>query len=109
MYAWLWRHLPANLYAKLASSMALACVVAALLWFVVFPWAEPILPFDDAQIGRDPGAPGAPLEPDTGPAWHDPPGYDLTPSGGPRSPGDDHDIPYPTHTNNPAPAPSRSR
>lgn len=100
MYAWLWRHLPANLYAKLTCSAVLACAAVALLWYVVFPWAEPILPFDDAQIGTDPGAPGGPSDLDSGPSWRDPPGSDT--------PGDDHDIPYPTHTNNPAPTPSRS-
>ena len=100
MYAWLWRHLPANLYAKLACSAVLACAAVALLWYVAFPWAEPILPFDDAQIGTDPGAPGAPPDPGSGPSWHDPPGY--------STPGGDHDIPYPTHTNNPAPSPGRS-
>ena len=30
--------------------------VGALLWYVVFPWAEPLLPFDDVQVGTGTGS-----------------------------------------------------
>ena len=46
---------PAARSACPASSSArslLVAAVAALLWFVVFPWAEPLLPFDDVQVDR---------------------------------------------------------
>jgi hypothetical protein len=62
---------------------------------VVFPWAEPILPFDDVQVG-------------------DPDGYsdvsdpgDATPA--PQPSGDEHDIPYSTSEASPSPTPSRKR
>ena len=29
-----------------------AFAAMALLWFFVFPWAEPLLPFDDVQVSR---------------------------------------------------------
>jgi hypothetical protein len=47
MYAWIWRHLPGPLPAKLVLAVALVAAVVALLLFVVFPWAEPLLPFDE--------------------------------------------------------------
>ena len=39
MYAWIWRKLPGNLYAKLTQAIVLAVAVGALLWYVIFPWA----------------------------------------------------------------------
>ncbi len=58
MYAWLWRKLPFGLRGKVIGSIALALATVALLWYVVFPWAEPILPFDDVQVTSDEGVPG---------------------------------------------------
>jgi hypothetical protein len=81
MYAWLWRHLPFRRWQyKLATSLVLVVGVGALLWYVVFPWAEPLLPFDDVQVTQDSGDPGAP-------------DISVTPSAG-----DEHDIPYATPT-----------
>jgi len=51
MYAWIWRKLPFGLPGKLSGSIVLAAAVVALLWYVVFPWATPLLPFDDVQVG----------------------------------------------------------
>ena len=51
MYAWIWRRLPFGLPGKLAGSVLLAAVTGLLLWYVVFPWATPLLPFDDVQVG----------------------------------------------------------
>ena len=51
MYAWIWRKLPFGLPGKLAGSVLLVATVGALLWYVVFPWATPLLPFDDVQVG----------------------------------------------------------
>jgi hypothetical protein len=51
MYAWIWRKLPFGLWGKLSGSLALVVMVGALLWYVVFPWATPLLPFDDVQVG----------------------------------------------------------
>ena len=54
MYGWLWRTFPGGLAGKLLCS--LACVVAALalLFFVVFPRVEQLLPFQDVTV--DPGS-----------------------------------------------------
>ena len=51
MYAWIWKKLPFGLPGKLAGSLVLAAVAGALLWYVIFPWATPLLPFDDVQVG----------------------------------------------------------
>lgn len=47
MYGWIWRTLPGPFALKLAEAVVLLAVVLALLLFVVFPWAEPRLPFND--------------------------------------------------------------
>ena len=52
MYAWLWRHLPGPWWARLFACLALCASVVTLLWYVAFPWAEPLLPFDDVQVGN---------------------------------------------------------
>lgn len=92
MYAWIWRKLPFGTPGKITGSLLITGVLVALLWFVIFPWAEPILPFDDVQVGDDFGT-----------ATHAPPagGGDGTPA-----PGDGHDVPYDTSTNNPEPTAS---
>ncbi|GIF11577.1 hypothetical protein [Actinoplanes teichomyceticus] len=51
MYAWIWRKLPGGLWSKLTMSLVLVAAVGSLLWYVVFPWATPLLPFDDVQVG----------------------------------------------------------
>lgn len=47
MYGWIWRHLPGPLYLRVATAFVLVLAVVALLMFVVFPWAEPKLPFNN--------------------------------------------------------------
>jgi hypothetical protein len=94
MYAWIWRRLPFGLAGKLTGSVLLAAAAVALLWFVVFPWAEPLLPFDDVQVTQDSGVPG-----DDG-------GGELTvPT---VSPSEVEEIPYSTESNN-APPTTRNR
>jgi hypothetical protein len=46
MYCWIWRHLPGSHMMKLLQALLLIATVIALLLFVVFPWAEPRLPFN---------------------------------------------------------------
>jgi hypothetical protein len=80
--------------------VVLVAAVGALLWYVVFPWAEPLLPFDDVQVTQDsgeqsrPGGPGFPAG---------------TPE--PRATGtiDPYAVPYRTDTNNPEPTQTPSR
>jgi hypothetical protein len=97
MYAWIWRKLPFGLYGKLTGSVVLITAVAALLWFVVFPWATPLLPFDDVQVESSTGQ-------DDGPAQPDPDAV----SGGPELVGPD-EIPYDVHSNAPEPSTTSSR
>lgn len=51
MYAWLWRHLPGPVAVRAAIAVVLVCGVVALLFFVVFPWLDPMLPFDAGTTG----------------------------------------------------------
>jgi hypothetical protein len=50
VYAWIFYRLPFGLAGRIVISALLILGVAALLWFWVFPLAEPLLPFDDAQV-----------------------------------------------------------
>lgn len=47
MYGWIWRRLPGPLGVRIALAAGLAAAVIALLLFVVFPWLEPVLPFNN--------------------------------------------------------------
>ncbi|MET7751730.1 hypothetical protein [Micromonospora sp. NPDC005367] len=91
MYAWIWRKLPFGVVGKLTGSVLLAAATVALLWYVVFPWAEPLLPFDDVQVTQDSEVPGGPAG-------------DVIPGDAP--PGDEHDLPYDTGQNNTPPTTS---
>ncbi|MCP2262143.1 hypothetical protein LX15_005875 [Streptoalloteichus tenebrarius] len=46
MYGWIWRKLPGSLPLKVVQALVLVLAVVALLLFVVFPWIEPLLPFN---------------------------------------------------------------
>ena len=95
MYAWIWRRLPFGLRGKVTGSVLITTAVAALLWYVVFPWADPKLPFTggDVQVTQeDGGNPGGPGGPDT---------VDGDPGMG------DYDLPYDTTSNNPEPSATR--
>lgn len=92
MYAFIWRKLPFGLAGKLTGSVLLLAATVALLWYVAFPWAEPLLPFDDVQVES-----GVPSETGGGePVTVDTPAAD------------EHELPYDTDQNNSAP-PSPSR
>jgi hypothetical protein len=56
MYVLIWRRLPGGLPGKLAGSIVLLVGVLALLFFLVFPWAETRLPFNDVTINNSPAA-----------------------------------------------------
>ncbi|GAC1327051.1 MAG: hypothetical protein NVSMB13_13020 [Mycobacteriales bacterium] len=59
MYGWIWNHLPGGLPGKLLGSAVLLLGALALLFFVVFPYAEPRLPFNHVTVS-DPGASSSP-------------------------------------------------
>ena len=88
MYAWIWHKLPGAVWSKLTLSLVLFAAVGSLLWYVVFPWATPLLPFDDVQVGTG-------TEQGTAP---DQPGGGTDPDDGPD------DIPYSTESNAPHPS-----
>jgi Fe2+ transport system protein B len=50
MYGWIWRHLPGNTWLKALISLVLVLGVVYLLFQFVFPWAEPLLPFNDVTV-----------------------------------------------------------
>lgn len=52
MYSWIWRKLPGGLPGKLAGSTILVLAVLALLFLVVFPYAEPRLPWNDVTVAQ---------------------------------------------------------
>ncbi|WP_439662453.1 hypothetical protein ACSHWB_13945 [Lentzea sp. HUAS TT2] len=47
MYGWIWRHLPGPLFLRVIEAVVLVVAIVGLLMFVVFPWAEPKLPFNN--------------------------------------------------------------
>jgi hypothetical protein len=50
MYSWIWRHLPGGTAVRTLIAVVFVAAVCALLLFVVFPWAEPHLPFNDVTV-----------------------------------------------------------
>jgi hypothetical protein len=92
MYAWIWRKLPGGIWGKTVGSLGMIAATGALLWYVVFPWATPLLPFDDVQVG-------------TGTEQQGPAGgnADVTSTDSPDHEGPE-DIPYSTESNQPHPS-----
>ncbi|MFI8850590.1 hypothetical protein [Streptomyces sp. 891-h] len=58
MYGWIWRHLPGNVYVRALISVVLVVGVVFLLFQYVFPWAEPLLPFNDVTVDGAAGSTG---------------------------------------------------
>ena len=52
MYVWIWRHLPGNLYLRLAQTLFIIAIACAVLLFIVFPWLEPKLWFTHVTVGN---------------------------------------------------------
>ena len=50
MYSWIWRHLPGGTASRTVLSLVLIAAAVGLLLFVVFPWVEPRLPFNDVTV-----------------------------------------------------------
>jgi hypothetical protein len=51
MYPWIWRHLPGGTRSRALLAVVLVLGICALLLFVVFPWIEPRLPFNQVTVG----------------------------------------------------------
>ena len=57
MYGWIWRSLPGGVPGKLLGCLLLLTAAVALLFLVVFPAVEPLLPLGDVTVdGRPPAA-----------------------------------------------------
>jgi hypothetical protein len=54
VYGWLWRRFPGGLPGKLLCSLVLLCAALALLFFVVFPRVEQLLPYQDVNVDTGP-------------------------------------------------------
>ncbi|MCW2938018.1 MAG: hypothetical protein JWN00_1003 [Actinomycetia bacterium] len=50
MYGLIWRLLPGTVAIKIATAAGLLLVVTAVLWYLVFPWAEPKIQFDHGTV-----------------------------------------------------------
>jgi hypothetical protein len=50
VYVWIWRRLPGGIPGKLLGCLILLAGVLALLFYLVFPWAEKRLPFNDVTV-----------------------------------------------------------
>ncbi|ASU85266.1 hypothetical protein CDO52_22960 [Nocardiopsis gilva YIM 90087] len=50
MYGLIWRLLPGPVPVRLVLALALIAGAAALLWYVVFPWIDPYMPFNDGAV-----------------------------------------------------------
>ncbi|MGA8114902.1 MAG: hypothetical protein WCA46_14650 [Actinocatenispora sp.] len=74
MYGWIWRKLPFGAPGKILGSLILLGAAFALLWYIVFPALDPILPFNDVQVsgpGGDQPRPKPPTTPPASPAQDD--------------------------------------
>jgi hypothetical protein len=54
MYAWLFRHLPGPLWARIALTVLLLAAVVVALFGWVFPEVASHLPVDDGRVGAAP-------------------------------------------------------
>jgi len=45
MYSWIWRHLPGATWLKALWALLMLALIVVGLFEVVFPWADPHLPF----------------------------------------------------------------
>jgi hypothetical protein len=52
VYGWIWRHLPGPTASRAVLALVLVLAVVALLLFVVFPYVEPRLPFNDVTVAQ---------------------------------------------------------
>lgn len=55
MYGWIWRTLPGGMPGKVLGSLVLLALAVLLLFTVVFPAVEPLLPFSDVTVDQAPG------------------------------------------------------
>jgi hypothetical protein len=76
MYRWIWQRFPFGVPGRIAGMLMLVTGVAMLLWYVVFPKLDPLLPFDDVRVTSPAG--GVPSAPATAPTRPVPTGRTRT-------------------------------
>jgi hypothetical protein len=59
MYTWIWRTLPGGIAGKLLGSLVLLVAAVAVLFLVVFPRIEPLVPLNDVTVDPAPSSPSA--------------------------------------------------
>ena len=59
MYRFIWNRIPFGRPGKIVSLSVILVGVVALLWFVVFPAADALLPFNNVQVTAPNGSPTA--------------------------------------------------
>ena len=52
MYGWIWARLPGGTLVRALLALLLFLVAVAVLFTWVFPWAEPLLPFNDVTVNN---------------------------------------------------------
>jgi hypothetical protein len=52
VYAWLWRKLPGPPRARAPIAIVLAAAAVAVLWYVVFPFLEPMVTLDEVTVRK---------------------------------------------------------
>jgi hypothetical protein len=57
VYRFIWDRLPFGLPGRLAGLALLLVGAVGLLWFVVFPAVDPLLPFNNVQVTAPNGSP----------------------------------------------------
>lgn len=57
VYGAIWRMLPGDRATKAMISLGVILGVAALLWYLVFPWIEPKIQFDHGTVEGGTSAP----------------------------------------------------
>ena len=56
MYGWIWRSLPGGTAGKVLGCAVLLALAVVLLFLVVFPAVEPLLPVGDVTVEPQPEA-----------------------------------------------------
>lgn len=59
MYAWMFRHLPGPLWARIGITVVLLAALIVVLFAWVFPAIAPYMPFNDGLVGAAGHAPPA--------------------------------------------------
>jgi hypothetical protein len=67
MYGWIWERLPGNTLVRALLALLLFMLAVAVLFTWVFPWAEPLLPFNDVTVNGS-GSSAQPAAPSTAPS-----------------------------------------